>query len=460
MTLTYNIALSMLFSLVDFERSKLQAQRSGQHLERTLALMEAFGAPHKAGKMKILHIAGSKGKGSVCAMIESILRNNGIKTGFYSSPSMHRFTERIRINGIPIDENSFARLLERVWPTVVEMKRTSLLGAPTVFEILTTMAMLQFREAGVGVAVVETGLGGRLDSTNVVHPLVSVITRIGIDHADILGNSIERIAKEKAGIIKSGVPVVTGFQLPEAMAVIQEKAMEESAPLIDAEATVTEIVKPTKIKWGECVSVKTSTSPYSFRLPLLGLHQVENARIALGVIETIQRLGVEVSVGAVEKGLEYVEWPGRVELLQEASPTVIADGAHNEDSAKALVAAIERHFGSYRRILLIFGATYGHDYISVVKAFLHMTPVIITTQSRHPRSVDAKMLTSKIRSEGINVVFTAHDAKAALYHAQSVATDKDLIVACGSIFTASDIIEEMKGIDAEIYPSFTSLPNR
>ena len=210
----YRSAIERLLTLADFERKSRAGEPPDFHLRRMERLLAQLGDPHLA--TPVIHVAGSKGKGSTCALISSALASNGLRTGLYTSPHLHRFTERIRIDGAPVETGVFADLIGRLWPEVTAIERRGDLGRVSVFEMLTAMAFVHFRDVSTDCAVIEVGLGGRLDATNLVQPEVSVITPVGLDHVAVLGDTVEKIAAEKAGIIKPGVPVVTSLQHPDA----------------------------------------------------------------------------------------------------------------------------------------------------------------------------------------------------------------------------------------------------
>jgi len=251
----YNHCLERLFTLVDLEKfSGPRGPRVKFSLSRIHALLKSLGDPHK--KSPVIHVAGSKGKGSVTAMVSSILYSNGYKVGMFSSPHIHTFRERIRVNGTPITEKEFIDLVDRIWPALQEISRNTNLGSVTLFEALTAMAFVHFKDVQTDFQVIEVGLGGKLDSTNVVDPTVSVITSISFDHMHILGDTLSKIAREKAGIIKVGVPVIVAPQSPEPMKVIRNMARTKCAPMVDVESEFEWLLETTDL---EKQSVKIQT---------------------------------------------------------------------------------------------------------------------------------------------------------------------------------------------------------
>ena len=314
-------------------------------LERVAALLEALGAPHHAGRF--VHVAGTNGKGSVCAMIESGLRAAGFRTGLFTSPHLLEPTERIRIGGVPISPARFAEAFERVHAAaegLLEAGRIDL--HPTYFETVAAMAFLVFREEAVDWAVLETGLGGRLDATNVVAPLLTAVTPVDFDHEALLGRGLEAIAGEKAGILKPGVPAVFARQRPEAAAVLEARAAALGVPVA---RTSDWTVRDLELDPGG--SRFTASGPAALRLEcrLPGEHQVENALAAAAAL-----VGLRVPAAAIERGIAAARWPGRLERVAER-PDIILDGAHNPAGARALAAYIDR-FYTGRTVWMLYGA--------------------------------------------------------------------------------------------------------
>ncbi len=318
-------------------------------LEVTAALLEKLGNPHK--NLKCIHVAGTNGKGSVCAMIESVLRASGFKTGLYTSPHLFCFNERFRINGREIPDAVLGQLIADV-----EAAAQSLTLRPaTFFEMATAMAFEYFKREKVDYAVIETGMGGRWDATNVIQPVCSVITRIDIDHTEYLGREIEKIAWEKAGIIKPGVPVICGPMPVEAEAVIYKEALEKKSPILGSDdAVFFQCLE--KRRDDQLINIEVSGHDYpNIRLPLAGAFQLENCGIAVAALEDIsdnQNIRLQM-----RKGLESVKWPGRFQLLQ-AKPPILYDGAHNVCGARALFQTLEEIFPAFGNGMLF---SFMHD---------------------------------------------------------------------------------------------------
>jgi len=307
-------------------------------LEVTEALLEKLGNPQRG--LKCIHVAGTNGKGSVCAMIEAVLRASGFKTGLYTSPHLFRFNERFRINGRDIPDPVMEQLIADV-----EAAAQSLDTRPaTFFEIATAMAFEYFKREKVDYAVIETGMGGRWDATNVIQPLLSVITRIDFDHDEYLGSEIEKIAGEKAGIIKPGVPVICGPMPVEAEAVIYKEALEKKAPILGSDdAVFFKLLE--KRRDDQLINIEVSGREYpNIRLPLAGSFQLENCGIAVAALEDLA--GAENIRLQMKRGLEAVKWPGRFQLIQQ-KPPVLYDGAHNVCGARALFETLGETFPGF-----------------------------------------------------------------------------------------------------------------
>ena len=304
-------------------------------LEVTVALLEKLGNPHK--NLKCIHVAGTNGKGSVCAMIESVLRASGFKTGLYTSPHLFRFNERFRINGREIPDPA----LEQPIADVEAAAHSLTTRPPTFFEISTAMAFEYFKREKVDYAVIETGMGGRWDATNVIQPVLSVITRIDFDHQEYLGSEIEKIAGEKAGIIKSGAPVICGPMPVAAEAVIYKEAREKKVPILGSDEAVFFQCLETR-RDDQLLNIEASGHDYpNVRLPLAGSFQMENCGIAVAALEDLADIeGIRLQM---KRGLEAVKWPGRFQLLQQ-KPPILYDGAHNPSGARALFQTLDETF--------------------------------------------------------------------------------------------------------------------
>jgi dihydrofolate synthase/folylpolyglutamate synthase len=429
----YRESIEYLLRFADYER----LPRSGivWDLKRIERLLARLGNPQDAAPA--VHITGTKGKGSTAAMIDSILSTAGYRTGLYTSPHLLSYTERIKVNGKPISETDWARLVEALRPHVEAENALGDLGELTTFEIYTAMAFLHFRSVKVDYQVVEVGLGGRLDATNVIKPQVGVMTSISYDHTDVLGNTLAKIAGEKAGIIKPGMDVVTAPQSPEAMAAIEKVCRERGVRLIKAGKDVT---------WqpggfdenGQSFRVKGRRREYDLRIPLLGEHQLENAAIAVAVAELLEERGARITPRDIAGGLAKVDWPGRLQVLRR-EPRVVVDGAHNTYSMQRLGEALRKYF-KYDKLTLILGFGADKDIAGMAAEAAKMTGDIILVASRHPRAVKADVLIKEFQKQGVTPRM-AEDVGTAVGLALAGAGKYDLICAAGSIFVIAEVME-------------------
>lgn len=446
-------------TLPDFEKHSRAGEPPDFHLRRMGLLMEACGNPHQ--RVPAIHVAGSKGKGSTSALITSALAANGLKVGLYTSPSLHTIRERIRVGLDPVSESTFSVLVEKLRPHVQAIADRGGAGKVSFFEIMTAMAWVHFADIGADYQVVEVGLGGRLDATNLLTPQVSVITPVGMDHVAVLGDTLEKIAREKAGIIKTTVTVVSGPQKSGAASVIRSVALERSAPLTSAlEQVSVEISAPlVDGSYRRRVVLIGNRGRYEFMLPLTGAHQVDNARVAVATLEVLAERGAPIDPAAVSRGLEDVEWAARGQVLHPANasgPTMIVDGAHTAESASALVETVLELFPNRSRTIMIYGGSGGHDYSATAAVLSRLDPEVIVTRSRHPKSVDERAVAEALLSDNVRVVEVAPSTGEALSTARRMAEEGDLIVGTGSLAIAAEIIEIEKGITPEYYPTLNA----
>lgn len=430
---SYHAAIDYVLSFADYER--LSRSAVVFDLARVEVLLERLGQPHL--KPRSVHVAGSKGKGSTAAMIASMLTASNYKTGLYTSPHLLSFTERFQIDGRPIAEQQLASLVEKLKPEVEAVNRLGSLGELTTFEILTAMAFTHFADAGVDFQVMETGLGGRLDATNVLKPEVCAITSISYDHAEILGDTLGKIAGEKAGIIKPGITVISAPQLPEASAAIEAACLEKDAPLWKVGRD---------IKWepgevtgsGQCLRITGMRSNYELQVPLLGEYQLENAAVAVGCLEVLAGLGFQLLPAAMRAGLLNIHWPGRLQVLRRR-PLLVVDGAHNADSVEKLGKALNRYF-DFDRILLIAGTSQEKDVSGIVRQLSDISPAVIATRSTNPRAATTARLCAEFSHYGI-VPLVTESIPSAVDLALSMAGERDLICATGSLFLVAEVLE-------------------
>lgn len=474
----YQGALHRLLSLVDYERMlSPKRERFRYDLGRMEMLLTKLGNPHLM--RPTVHIAGTKGKGSIAAMCASVLSQQGYRTGLFISPHLHTFRERICLDGIPVAEEDFADLVDEIWPTLEWVGREGGAGGVTMFEALTAMAFCYFR-GQADIQVLEVGLGGRLDTTNLASPSVCAISSLSLDHTGVLGNTIQMIATEKAGIIKPGVTVVVAPQQSEAMAVIESGSRDLGADLIKVGKDIG-WTKTGSNHEGQRAEVRGRLGKYDLVTPLLGNHQLENLAVAMGVIEVLQEQGIAISAQAVGEGVKRVHWPCRMEVLGR-SPLIICDGAHNPHSVTALCRTLPEYF-DYDKTVLIVGISEDKDVAGIgeaIASFLYSTansarsnkdkfigypqhdePLIIATNSRHPRAVAAGALVEEFSSHKLNAI-SVDNVSEALGLAQSYAGNtspanpETLVLITGSLFVAAEAREAVLGIEPELYPEFPS----
>ena len=449
--LDYEAALRRVMGLVDFERSAHSPEHSAFHLERMGQLMGRLGNPHLA--VPTVHVAGTKGKGSTAAMVTSMLTAAGYKTGLYTSPHLHTATERIRVGLKPIERQEFADLVDQAWSAVEWVGRHGRYGGVTFFELLTTMAFLHFKQVGAEFQVMEVGLGGRLDATNVVSPEVCVVTPISLDHVATLGNTLALIAREKGGIMKHGVPVVVSPQPKEAMDVFLDVSRERKAPLVQVGEELSWRQRHANAN-GQSFDVDGLRGSYRLWMPLLGDHQLENVSTAVATIETLIERGFPVSRESIIEGISAVRWPGRLQALRRDGKQVLVDGAHNPDAMRRLVQAVRKHF-EYRRIILIFGVIGGHSADGMLAEAAKLSPTVWPVRSRHPKAAPCDTIVSAAERQGLVVSRQCEEVGLATRRALDMAEEGDLVLGAGSLFVAAEIIEELEGLAPELYPSIS-----
>jgi dihydrofolate synthase/folylpolyglutamate synthase len=442
-TMDYAPVIEYLLSYADFERTgRFQAR---EDVAPMLALLKRLGDPH-LGRLTV-HVAGSKGKGSVSAMIESMLRAFGLRTGLYTSPHLHEYTERIRINGEPVSEGDFARLVEAVRPAAEESQAQGP-GPIVTFDLLTAMGFLAFREADVDVQVIEVGLGGRVDQTNVFETKeVAVITPLSFEHTSILGDTIEQIAAEKAAIITPGCTAVMAPQrYPEAGAVVREFAVKAGVRLVDVANEYRWSVgerdvggQMVRVEAAAVGNLKVAPTGLAFRLPLLGEFQAENAATAIAAVDALEprldNLGYAVDEGDIVRGLEAVLWPGRMEVLRER-PLVVADGAHNAESARRLREALVEHFGA-KDVTFIIGSGGDKDIAGLARELGPIAGRVIAAKTAHPRAMEPRFICEAFAA--LNVPYEDVDSvTTAIQIAMDATDERGLICLAGSLFVAAE----------------------
>ncbi len=413
--MTYEEAISFWYGRINYE---VRAAGPGDlKLERMRALLRLLGDPHD--RVRLVHVTGTKGKGSTCAMLASVLRAAGYRVGLFTSPHLEHVEERIQVDGVPISHAELAARMEEVAPAVRELEKH---GAPgiTFFEIGTALGFLHFCYRRCGVAVIEVGLGGRFDSTNVCNPLVSVITNVGFDHMAQLGNTLEEIAYQKAGIIKRRVPVVSGVVQDGPREVVREVAAELNAPL-----------------W-ESGLLRRDAKQRVIGLP--GAHQAANAVVAIAAIERLRETGMPISHEAIDRGLRDVRWPARVELISR-NPVVILDTAHNVPSAEALVNTLRESFPVAGTKRVVFAVSSDKQYADILRALAgYFDHFHLTKYGHNPRSVPPEKLAAVLAEVAPGMPFTTHPTSGEAWTAaRAAAGSDDLVCVTGSVFLAGEL---------------------
>lgn len=428
--MTYNEAIRYLDSFVNYEKEASYDYKRLFKLDRMRRLASILGDPQDS--VKSIHIAGTKGKGSTSAIIHSILKEAGFRTGLYTSPHLASFRERIRIGDRIISREDIAGLMG-ILKNAIEK-----LGAdtPTFFEVCTMLAYLYFKEKKADFAVYETGLGGRLDATNILRPLVSAITPVSYEHMDKLGRTLLEIAAEKAGIIKNEGICVVAPQEAEALEEISWICKERSARRI----LIGKDIKFKELAFSDTEEVFCVSGPFndypSLEMPLLGEHQVVNAATAVGVIEALELCGIAIDDKAVKRGLKKVKWPGRLEVVSKR-PSVVLDGAQNRASACALAAAISRAF-EYRKLVLVLGVSKDKDIKGILDELLPISDKIVLTKANIlERAADPHVMKELIKSKDKNVYLTK-SVEEALGKARRLASKDDMILVTGSLFVVGE----------------------
>lgn len=453
-------ALAFLFDRIDYERTHVVPYRSRCFkLDRMLRLAALLG--HPEADYPVIHIAGTKGKGSTATMIAAATTAAGLRTGLYTSPHLERIEERFVVDGQQCTEQELVRVLADVWRATRQLEAETggnvELTGPTYFEITTAAALLHFQRSNVDCAVLEVGLGGRLDSTNICRPAVSVVTTISLDHTRQLGKTLGKIAAEKAGIIKARTPVVTGVRDHEPFQVIESTAAEHDAPLLAAgrdfdfvyEGVGRRTVQPQERLEGDLLNYWERIDGIfqrrdDVRIALQGRHQAANAAVALATLGQLQRLGWKIDESAIRRGLATARCPARFELLG-SRPAIILDAAHNPASVAALREAIEEHFPGRPRLLL-FATSLDKDAAGMLTHLLpHVDAMVLTRYLNNPRARDPaelEMLAKKLMDDvqgPLPHLEVSPDPAVAWQRVRALATASHLICVTGSFFLAAEI---------------------
>jgi dihydrofolate synthase / folylpolyglutamate synthase len=414
--MSYESAVQYLFNLQKF------GIKFG--LSNTENILKAFGNPHMG--QRYIHIAGTNGKGSVATFMGSILQEAGYKVGTYISPHLVRFTERFRINGEEISREKTTQLINELQAAFNPDE------PPTFFEAVTSMAILHFAREKTDIAIMEVGMGGRLDATNVITPLVTGITNISMEHQEYLGNRLSLIAREKAGVMKKGINVVTAVTQPQVIEQFKAIAEEIGAPLWRVGKDIKYRSSPTGLHFfGQTRNIK------GLQLGLRGIHQARNAALALGMMEQIETKGFPHTTDQIREGLKKADWPGRMQVIRK-NPTILLDGAHNVAAVRALARSIQSDF-SYNRLILVIGIMADKDIPTLLRAIVPISDRVFYTRPVYSRAADPHVLMEKARPLNTpgEAIFSLREA---IEKAKKIASTRDLIVICGSLFTVGEAL--------------------
>ncbi len=429
-------ALDYVYSFIDFDKDARPREFADYDLRLIEQLLVSAGNPHL--KSRTVHIAGSKGKGSVAAMVASALTTAGYSTGLFTSPHLHSFNERIRLDNNLISNEELFTLGERLRPAIEAANDGAVRGRLTTFELITALGFAYFEQKKADFQVIEVGMGGRLDATNVVLPEVCVITAISFDHMESLGNTLSQIATEKAGIIKPGSIVVTSPQTDEADRVIEETCHHRQAELIRVGIDIT-WQGLDHDSYRQSLEVQGMRDSYQLTIPLLGQYQLENTATAVAALEVLTEKGFAISRDNISQGLAGVDWPGRLQILRR-DPIVVVDGAHNADSANRLKEALRQYF-DFERAILIVGVSSDKDASGIISELAPVFDLVIATHSIHPRAMPTASLVTECRRHGVTAQAT-EDISIALPLALSQAGERDLICVTGSLVVVAGAIEQ------------------
>src|SRR3989338_221205 len=441
--MTYREALNYLESFVDYEKRPTFDYHAVMKLSRMWALLDGLGNPQR--NFRSIHIAGTKGKGSTCAFVYSILKESGIKAGLYTSPHLVDFKERIRISYPKernIDGEELAALVTRIKLFLDNFSKSSKFGAPSFFEVYTALAFLFFSIKKVDIAVIEVGMGGRLDATNTIEPLAIGITPISLDHTDRLGKTIEAITREKCGIIKENSIVVSSEQGPSVLNYIRKTAADRKAKIyLVGEDISYEPITASPDPAGQTFNVRGIYGDYTLlTMPLLGKHQVANAATAVGIIESLRAHDIVICSHDITSGIRNVNWPGRLQVAAK-SPWIILDGAQNEASARTLKDAVKTIF-AYKKLYLVFGVSLGKDIKGMARNLFPLAEEIFFTRADTPRAVSPEKIRKGFPDYEKRSVAT-FNVKEAVELARRHAKPEDLILVTGSLFVVGEALRSL-----------------
>jgi len=415
-------------------------QRFGMNpgLERIKALLDSLGNPQR--KLNYLHIGGSNGKGSVAAFAAGVLETAGYRVGMYTSPYLVQFTNRMAINGEDISQERLVEMVARIKPKVEAIAADPDLGHPTEFEVVTAIAFTYFAEEAPDLVILEVGLGGRLDATNVIDPLATIITTVSLEHTQILGSTVEEVAGEKAGIIKEGCDVVTGAT-GKALEVIQQKCRDKKANLYIAGQDFEARVQSSNLEGQNFQYRGIGHTFEDLHITMLGEYQAGNAALALAALELLEEKGFYVREEAVQSGLGSTRWPGRLEVMRRA-PLVVLDGAHNLEAFQGLRHSVKTAF-SYRYLVLVLGLLADKALEEILQEIVPLADSVILTTPNSPRAADPWMLQEIVSGLSPGPVHVVENISGAVKLALSMARSPDMVLVAGSLYLISDVRHQL-----------------
>ena len=473
--MNYQEALTYIYSFSDFERGSSFTRDRNENQLREQALLELLGNPHQHYTSTL--IAGTKGKGSTATFIERVLRQAGVRTGLYTQPDLHTFRERTRVNGHLITEEELAALVPEIRACVEQVQARQEFGPFITYEVATALTFLYFDRQHVDHAVVEVGIGGRLDATNILNQLVSVITSISYDHMQILGDTLTKIATEKAGIIKPNGLLVTSAQAPEALRAIATVVQQRQAHMVrvgsyDNDPAQSDVeagnIPPLMYRYrleerseaGQRFTIMAPDRLYTgLEIPLAGQHQLENATAALATLDLLRERGLLWDENALREGFRAAHWSARMEVVG-TKPTIVVDGAHNADSIQKLLVALRDTFTAHR-LLFVFSSNQDKDLVGMVRALADIDAVVLT-RMKNPRATPIEQLEKLFTEYAPHVtVYSEQESDKAMNRALSLVQQDDLICATGSLYLAAealrwaakhgnkDVAKTIEGVDHE-----------
>ncbi len=440
---SYDDAVQWIYDRINYERVRPKKTSTHFRLERVEKLLEVIGSPQQ--RIPAVHIAGTKGKGSTAAMLHSILKASGVRSGLFTSPHIELFEERMRVDGDMPTQDELTELVVRLERLLAAADPELVADGPTYFEVATLLAWMFFDAKDVELVVLETGLGGRLDCTNVCTSVITIITSIGLDHTDVLGDTIPLITSEKAGIMKPGVPLLTWVDQPEAIDVLRLRSQELGCRVSWRDRELSAVVKESTDDTGQQIDVTVSDTVYAdLHLPLLGKHQAGNLALAVAAANYLSREDDRITAESIAAGVRQLEWPLRFEILNDRPPVVL-DAAHNPDSIAAFIATCRQHFPKQPRTL-IFASSRDKDAAAMLKILASEFDQIILTQFEHnPRAVPIDQLKAILQTFSIEdnaarpQIRVAETPREALAAAKQSTPEDGVICCAGSIFIAAEL---------------------